>query len=62
MDENRLALISGDEVVEYSLDSRKEIHRHSFNKTILAAIYTKYALMISTQDTLLILDVDGKDI
>jgi hypothetical protein len=60
--ENRLALVSGGEVVEYSLDSRSEIHRQAFNETVLAAIYTSSALLISTNGTLLVLDDNGTQV
>lgn len=57
--ENRLALVIGEEVVEYSLDSRTETARHNFNKTILTAIYTQSALLVSTNDSILVIDDNG---
>lgn len=59
VDQNRLALVVGEEVVEFSLDSRTEIARHSFNRTIITAIYTQAALLVSTSDSILVLDGSG---
>lgn len=59
VEENRLALVIGEEVVEYSLDTRTEIARHNFNKTVLTAIYTQSALLVSTTDAILVIDGSG---